>query len=74
MSGKNDATCWYRRHETVLDAMWWGVVSILNISVDRAVDRAVGWAVGSAVARVVGRVVDNRVTDALDAEVGNAKT
>jgi hypothetical protein len=63
MSGKN---------ETVLDAMWWGVVSIINNSI---VDRAVGGAVYRAVYRAVGGVVDmavyNRVTNALDEEVGN---
>jgi hypothetical protein len=70
MSGNN---------ETVLDAMQWEVVSILSISVDRAVDRAVGRAVckavyravGSLINRVVDRAVYNRVTYALDVEVGN---
>jgi hypothetical protein len=66
MSGNN---------ETVLDAMQWEVVSILSISVDRAVGRAVCKAVyravGSLINRVVDRAVYNRVTYALDVEVGN---
>jgi len=65
MSGKNEVLSILNRY------------SILNISVNREVDREVDREVGRAVCRLINRAVDravdNRVTYALDVEVGNVR-